>query len=63
MRAVGAEPIGNAMMMLAGRKKWLLLPPSQSARLRPATAPDGRAYVYATRPPNDPVIQMMAAFR
>eukprot|EP00667_Euglena_gracilis_P017867 EG_transcript_18893 len=48
------EPIGNAMMMLKGQKKWTLLLPSQSSQLQPQVAPDGRAYIYATLPPDDP---------
>jgi hypothetical protein len=56
------EPIGNAMLMLSGRKKWLLLPPSQSTLLRPQVAPDGRGYVYATRDPHDKAIQSLQRY-
>jgi hypothetical protein len=49
------EPIGNAMLMLAGRKHWTLVSPAQSQVLRPSISPDGRAYFLSrlTGPPND----------
>uniref|UniRef100_A0A7S1NDK8 JmjC domain-containing protein n=1 Tax=Eutreptiella gymnastica TaxID=73025 RepID=A0A7S1NDK8_9EUGL len=56
------EPIGNAMLMVSGSKRWLMLPPSQSSWLRPQVAPDGRAYVYATLDPTDPALQALERY-
>jgi hypothetical protein len=56
------EPIGNAMIMLQGRKTWQLIPPSQSHLLRPSAAPDGRGYIYSTRSPGDAAKQKLQRF-
>lgn len=56
------EPIGNAMLMLTGKKRWLLFPPSQSTLLRPQVSPDGRGYIYATRDPADSAIRALKRY-
>jgi hypothetical protein len=43
--ALHCEPIGNVAVQLSGRKSWTLVAPEFSHALRPAWAPDGRAYV------------------
>lgn len=48
------EPIGNLMLQLGGSKLWTLVPPSESRFLRPAVAPDGRAYFYSRMAMFDP---------
>eukprot|EP00977_Amphora_coffeiformis_P014732 scaffold4214_cov172-Amphora_coffeaeformis.AAC.3 len=42
--ALHCEPIGNVAVQLAGQKQWTLVSPEYSLYLRPALAPDGRAY-------------------
>jgi Cupin-like domain len=42
--ALHCEPIGNIAVQLSGRKQWTLISPEFSRGLRPAIAPDGRAY-------------------
>lgn len=49
-----SEPIGNLVLMLAGRKKWTLIDPDQSRYLRPTLSPDGRAYFLSSTPTEDP---------
>ena len=44
-----AEPIGNVMLMLSGRKRWTLAPANASKLLRPRLSPDGRAYFFCNR--------------
>ena len=39
------EPIGNVAVQLSGAKAWKLVDPRYSHLLRPALAPDGRAFV------------------
>lgn len=43
--ALHCEPIGNVAVQLSGSKRWTLVAPEYSHALRPAWAPDGRAYV------------------
>jgi hypothetical protein len=38
------EPIGNVAVQLSGQKKWTLIPPEYSFRLKPGISPDGRAF-------------------
>ena len=45
------EPIGNMMLQLGGRKRWTLVPPSESKLLRPTLSKDGRAYYQSSVPP------------
>ena len=48
------EPIGNAMLMLEGRKKWTLVSPGHSRLVRPTISPDGRAYFLSALPAEPP---------
>jgi hypothetical protein len=43
--ALHCEPIGNVAVQLSGQKNWILVSPEYSHRLRPATAPDRRAFI------------------
>lgn len=56
------EPIENLVLQLRGRKKWMLLPPSQSKYLRPRIGPDGRAYVFSTLTPDNPQIRRLQRY-
>lgn len=38
------EPIGNIAVQLQGSKQWTLISPRYTFRLKPAVAPDGRAF-------------------
>jgi hypothetical protein len=38
------EPIGNVAVQLSGQKQWMLVSPEHSHLIRPALAPDGRAF-------------------
>ncbi len=38
------EPIGNIAVQLSGRKKWTLVLPEHSFRIKPGISPDGRAF-------------------
>ena len=38
------EPISNVAVQLHGEKQWMLVSPQHSFRIRPAAAPDGRAF-------------------
>ena len=49
-----AEPIGNLMLQLGGRKRWTLVAPDQSRFLRPTLSGDGRAYFVSKQPTADP---------
>lgn len=51
------EPIQNLCLHLVGKKQWTLVDPADSKGLRPALAPDGRAYVFANLSPDDPAIR------
>lgn len=44
-----SEPIGSATLQLAGSKVWTLAPGSESRRLRPSVAADGRAFYRTQR--------------
>ena len=44
-----SEPIGSATLQLAGSKVWTLAPGSESRRLRPSVAADGRAFYRTLR--------------
>ncbi len=48
------EPIGNVVAQLSGRKRWTLVSPQHYKLLRPAVAPDGRAYFFSRLDPLDP---------
>jgi hypothetical protein len=48
------EPIGNMMLMLGGRKRWILAGPDQSRFLRPTLSKDGRAYFVSSQPTENP---------
>ena len=50
------------MLMLSGKKRWLLFPQDQSKLLRPRISPDGRGYVYATRNPSDSAIEALPRY-
>jgi Cupin-like domain len=51
--ALHCEPIGNIAVQLSGRKQWTLISPQFSRGLRPAMAPDGRAYFASWISTND----------
>ena len=57
------EPIGNLMLQLGGRKRWTLVPPSESRHLRPSLSPDGRAYFHSHLPPHEPTERTLAHVR
>ena len=42
-----SEPIGSVAVQLEGKRDWTLVPARDSAALRPAASPDGRAYFYS----------------
>ena len=44
-----SEPIGSATLQLVGSKRWTLVTGSQSRRLRPSIAADGRAFLRTRR--------------
>ena len=48
------EPIGNLVLQLGGRKRWTLVPPSQSRLLKPSLSSDGRAYFVSKLPTENP---------
>lgn len=42
------EPVASVALQIRGAKRWTLVDPAFSRRLRPAVSPDGRAYLQAT---------------
>ena len=42
------------MLMLGGRKRWILVGPDQSRYLRPTLSKDGRAYFVSSLPTDNP---------
>ena len=42
--ALHCEPIGNIAVQLTGQKKWTLVQPEYSYKIKPAISPDGRAF-------------------
>ena len=42
-----SEPIASMAIQIEGSKDWTLVPAADSASLRPAASPDGRAYFYS----------------
>lgn len=47
------EPIGNVAVQLAGAKAWTLVPPSETAFLRPSVSRRGRAFFYSNLLPGE----------